>query len=158
MKKEKIAFQGTKKMRENELVANSGARRKSRRIGRGNASGHGTYSGRGLKGQNARSGGGVRPFFEGGQLPLVKRLPHKRGFTNRFRVEYTGVNVGRLEIFPEGTEITPKELLEAGIIRKKNRPVKILGGGDCTRPLTVRVDKVTSAAQAKIEAAGGRIE
>ena len=95
MKNEKIALQRTKKMRENELVANSGARRKSRRIGRGNASGHGTYSGRGLKGQNARSGGGVRPFFEGGQLPLVKRLPHKRGFTNRFRVEYTGVNVGR---------------------------------------------------------------
>jgi large subunit ribosomal protein L15 len=145
-------------MHENEIASSRGARRKSRRIGRGNGSGHGTYSGRGLKGQNARSGGGVRPFFEGGQLPLVKRMPHKRGFTNRFRVEYTGVNVGRLEIFPEGAEITSAKLLEAGIIRKKNRPVKILGGGDCTRPFTVRVDKVTSAAQAKIEAAGGRVE
>jgi len=145
-------------MKQNELRPPAGARHKKKRVGRGNGSGHGTYSGRGCKGQKARSGGGVRLGFEGGQLPLIKRLPGKRGFTNIFKTEYNIVNVGKLDIFPSGTEVTPEELLKVGLIKSLTRPTKILGDGDIHQPLLVKADKFSTAAQRKIVAAGGRIE
>lgn len=145
-------------MQEHEVSPHSGARRGRKRVGRGNGSGHGTYSGRGIKGQKSRSGGGVGLFFEGGQLPLVKRMPHKRGFINRYRVEYSEVNVGRLEVFTPHAEVTPESLLRAGLVRGGDKPVKLLGHGPCTRPLVIRVHKVTAGARSKIEAAGGRVE
>ncbi|MFO7772764.1 MAG: 50S ribosomal protein L15 [Dehalococcoidia bacterium] len=145
-------------MKQNELKPPAGAKHKRKRIGRGNSSGHGTYSGRGVKGQNARSGGGVRLGFEGGQLPLIKRLPRKRGFTNIFKVEYNTVNVGDLRIFSSGTEVTPKELLQAGLISAPRRPTKILGQGDIQHPLVVKANKFSSSAEKKILAAGGKVE
>lgn len=145
-------------MKQNELKPPVGAKHKKKRVGRGDGSGHGTYSGRGVKGQKSRSGGGVRPGFEGGQLPLIKRLPRKRGFTNIFKVEYNIVNVGKLAIFSPGTEVTPKELLEAGLISARERPTKILGQGDIKHPLLVRADKFSSSAEKKILAAGGKTE
>lgn len=145
-------------MKQNELKPPAGAKHKRKRIGRGNGSGHGTYSGRGVKGQKARSGGGVRLGFEGGQLPLVKRLPRKRGFTNIFKVEYNTVNVGELAIFSPGSEVTPKELLEAGLISAPHRPTKILGQGDIQRPLLVKANKFSASAEKKILAAGGKVE
>jgi large subunit ribosomal protein L15 len=145
-------------MKQNELRPPVGAKHKRKRVGRGNGSGHGTYSGRGCKGQKARSGGGVRLGFEGGQLPLIKRLPRKRGFTNIFKTEYNIVNVGKLAIFPPETEVTPEELLRAGLINTTGRPTKILGTGDIRRPLLVRADKFSSSAEKKILAAGGEIK
>ena len=145
-------------MKQNELKPPVGAKHKKKRVGRGDGSGHGTYSGRGVKGQKSRSGGGVRLGFEGGQLPLIKRLPRKRGFTNIFKVEYNIVNVGKLAIFSPGTEVTPKELLEAGLISARERPTKILGQGDIKHPLLVRADKFSSSAEKKILAAGGKTE
>jgi large subunit ribosomal protein L15 len=135
-----------------------GAKQKRKRVGRGDGSGHGTYSGRGLKGQKSRAGGGVRLGFEGGQLPIIKRLPRKRGFTNIFRDEYITVNVGRLNAFAADAEVTPQSLLEAGLIKSIKLPVKILGDGEINHPLTVKAKKFSSAAKAKIEAAGGRAE
>ncbi len=145
-------------MKQNELRPPLGTKRNSKRVGRGDGSGHGTYSGRGCKGQKSRSGGGVRPGFEGGQLSLIKRLPRKRGFTNIFRTEYNVVNVGKLYIFAEGSEVGPKELLQAGLIRSISHPTKILGGGEIRRRLLVRADKVSAAAERKIAAAGGKVE
>jgi large subunit ribosomal protein L15 len=145
-------------MEQNELRPPVGAKHKGKRIGRGDGSGHGTYSGRGCKGQKARSGGGVRLGFEGGQLPLVKRLPRKRGFTNIFKIEYNIVNVGKLAIFPPGTEVTPEELLRAGLINTPDHPTKILGAGDIQHPLLVRANKFSSSAEKKILAAGGKIK
>ena len=145
-------------MKQNELKPPAGAKHKRKRIGRGNSSGHGTYSGRGVKGQNARSGGGVRLGFEGGQLPLIKRLPRKRGFTNIFKVEYNTVNVGDLRIFSSGTEVTPKELLQAGLISTPRSPTKILGQGDIQHALVVKANKFSSSAEKKILAAGGKVE
>ena len=145
-------------MKQNELRPPTGARHKRKRVGRGDGSGHGTYSGRGCKGQKARSGGGVRLGFEGGQLPLIQRLPRKRGFTNVFRIEYSVVNVGKLAVFPPGTEVAPKELLGAGLIGALDRPTKILGQGEIRHPLVITADKFSSSAEKKILAAGGRIE
>ncbi|MFO7995788.1 MAG: 50S ribosomal protein L15 [Dehalococcoidia bacterium] len=145
-------------MKQNELKPPAGAKHKRKRVGRGDSSGHGTYSGRGLKGQKSRSGGGVRLGFEGGQLPLIKRLPRKRGFTNIFKVEYNIVNVGKLAIFSPGTEVSPRELLEAGLISAPDRPTKILGQGDIHHPILVRADKFSSSAEKKILAAGGKTE
>ena len=145
-------------MKQNELRSPAGAKHKKKRIGRGDGSGHGTYSGRGCKGQKARSGGGVRLGFEGGQLPLIKRLPQKRGFTNVFKTEYNIVHVGKLAIFPPGTEVTPKELLQAGLIKFPDQPTKILGDGDIQHPLLVRANKFSSSAEKKIVAAGGKVE
>jgi len=142
-------------MKQNELKPPLGAKQNRKRIGRGDGSGHGTYSGRGCKGQKARSGGGVRLGFEGGQLPLIKRLPQKRGFTNIFKTEYNIVNVGKLAIFPPGTEVTPKELLKAGLISTPDRPTKILGQGDIRHPLLISANKFSSSAEKKILAAGG---
>ncbi len=145
-------------MKQNELRPPLGARHKRKRAGRGDGSGRGTYSGRGCKGQKSRSGGGVRLGFEGGQLPLIKRLPGKRGFTNIFRTEYSIVNIGKLDIFSSGAEVTPKELLKAGLIKSFKQPIKILGAGDIQHPLSVKADKFSAAAEGKIVAAGGRVE
>jgi large subunit ribosomal protein L15 len=145
-------------MRQNELRPPAGAKHKRKFVGRGNGSGHGSYSGRGCKGQKARSGGGVRLGFEGGQLPLIKRLPRKRGFTNIFKTKYNIINVGKLAIFPAGTEVTPEELLRAGLIDTTDHPTKILGGGDIKHPLLVSADKFSSSAEKKILAAGGNIK
>ena len=145
-------------MKQNELKPSAGAKHKKKFVGRGNGSGHGTYSGRGCKGQKARSGGGVRLGFEGGQLPLMKRLPRKRGFTNIFKAEYNIVNVRQLAVFSPGTEVTPEELLRAGLINTMDQPTKILGTGDIKHPLLVSADKFSSSAEKKIVAAGGSIK
>ena len=145
-------------MKQNELKASAGAKHKKKFVGRGNGSGHGTYSGRGCKGQKDRSGGGVRLGFEGGQLPLMKRLPRKRGFTNIFKTEYNIVNVRQLAVFSPGTEVTPEELLRVGLINTTDQPTKILGTGDIKHPLLVSADKFSSSAEKKIVAAGGSIK
>jgi len=147
-----------KQMKQSELRPPAGAKHKKKFVGRGNGSGHGTYSGRGIKGQKSRSGGGVRLGFEGGQLPLIKRLPRRRGFTNIFRTKYNTVNVGQLAIFPAGTEVTPEELAHAGLIDSTDNPTKILGNGDINHPLLVRAAKFSSSAEKKILAAGGHIK
>lgn len=145
-------------MKQNELRPPAGAKHKRKLVGRGSGSGHGTYSGRGCKGQKARSGGGVRLGFEGGQLPLIKRLSEKRGFTNIFKTKYNTVNVGKLAIFAAGTEVTPEALLRAGLIDTTDHPTKILGAGDIKHPLLVSADKFSSSAEKKILAAGGNIK
>jgi len=145
-------------VRQNELSPAPGSRKERKRVGRGNGSGHGTYSGRGSKGQKSRSGYRMKPGFEGGQLPLIRRLPRKRGFTNIFRVEYSVVNLDKLSFFEAGSEVTPERLLAAGIIKSLQHPVKILAGGDISYPLLVKADKFSDAARAKIEAAGGTVE
>ncbi len=145
-------------MKQNELRPPLGTKHKRKVVGRGNGSGHGTYSGRGLKGQKSRSGGGVRVGFEGGQLPLIKRLPRKRGFRNIFKTEYNIVNVGQLAVFAPGSEVTPEELLRAGLISTMDHPTKILGTGDVKHPLLVSADRFSSSAEKKIVAAGGSIK
>jgi large subunit ribosomal protein L15 len=143
-------------MKLHDLRPAPGSRKKRMRKARGIAAGKGKTAGRGTKGQNARSGGGVRPYFEGGQLPLVRRLPQKRGFRNRFRIRYTPVNLDRLASL-EGT-ITPEVLAKAGIIHKSSAAVVILADGEVDRPLTVQAHRFSAAAKAKIEAAGGVAE
>ena len=145
-------------MKQNELRPPVGAKHKRKFVGRGDGSGHGTYSGRGCKGQKARSGGGVRLGFEGGQLALIKRLPRKRGFRNIFRTEYNIVNVGQLAVFSPGSEVTPGELLRAGLISTTDHPTKILGTGDVKHPLLVSADRFSSSAEKKIVAAGGSVK
>ncbi|MBM4446431.1 MAG: 50S ribosomal protein L15 [Chloroflexi bacterium] len=145
-------------MQQHNLRPPAGAKHKRKRVGRGDGSGHGSYSGRGCKGQKSRSGGGVRLGFEGGQLPLIKRLPRKRGFVNIFKAEYSIVNVGDLKVFSPNAEITPKELLEVGLIKSFRYPVKVLGDGDIDRPLVVKANKFSAAAEKKIVAAGGKVE
>ena len=142
-------------MQQHELRQAAGATHRKKRVGRGNASGHGTYSGKGLKGQKARAGGGVRPGFEGGQLPLIRRMARKRGFRNPFRVDYEEVNVGQLARFSAGAEVNAQALLEARIIRQMRKPVKILGNGDLSVALTVEAVAFSRSARSKIEAAGG---
>ena len=145
-------------MRENDLHPAPGSRRPRRRIGRGNSAGGGTYAGKGLKGQKSRSGRGISRGFEGGQLKLIKRLPHKRGFKNLFRVEHQPVNLARLGEFPAGSEVTPETLRETGIIKSVKAPVAILGDGELSGPLTVRAHRFSESARKKIEDAGGTIE
>ena len=140
-----------------QLSPAEGSVRKPKRKGRGPGSGLGKTAGRGHKGQRSRSGGGVRPGFEGGQMPLTRRLP-KRGFTNIFAKVYTEVNVAQLEVFEPDTVVTPELLKEKGIIKKINDGVKILGKGDLNKKLTVKAHKFSKAAQEKIEAAGGKAE
>jgi len=135
-----------------------GARHRTKRVGRGDGSGHGSYSGRGCKGQKARSGGGVRLGFEGGQLPLIKRLPRKRGFVNIFGIKCSVVNVGKLDIFAADSVVTPEVLLRVGLISSLKCPVKILGDGEIHHPLLVKANKFSAAAKKKIAAAGGKIE
>jgi len=144
-------------MRLDELKPSEGSRFESKRVGRGIGSGTGKTSGKGHKGQNARSGGGVRPGFEGGQMPLYRRLP-KRGFTNIFAKKYVTVNVEVLEKFENGAEVTAEALKEAGIISKTLDGVKILGRGEVTKSLTVKVAGFTASAKEKIEKAGGKAE
>ncbi len=145
-------------MRQHELSPAPGSKKSRKRVGRGNGSGHGTYSGRGCKGQKSRAGYKMRPGFEGGQLPLIKRLPRKRGFVNIFRTEYTSVNIDKLNIFESGSEVTPEKLVAARVIKSLRHPVKILAMGDITHPLVVKANKFSAAAKAKIEAAGGKAE
>ena len=147
-------------MKLHDLHPAPGSKKQRKRIGRGMASGHGKTSGRGTKGQGARSGGGKGPYFEGGQLPLVRRLPFRRGFTNIHRVEYKPVNLDRLQaIFGDNNqEITPETLIEAGIIKRSDKAVAILGQGELTSALTVKAHRFSKSAREKIEAAGGTVE
>ncbi len=144
-------------MKLQNLKPAEGSTKKKKRVGRGTGSGLGTTAGRGMHGQKARSGGGVRPGFEGGQMPLFRRLP-KRGFKNFTRKEWTIVNVESLNKFEDGTEITPELLLENRIISKIEYGVKILGDGELNKKLTVKANKFTQSAITKIEAAGGKAE
>jgi large subunit ribosomal protein L15 len=143
-------------MQQHELRPPTGATHKRKRVGRGNASGHGTYSTRGLKGQKARAGGGVRPGFEGGQLPFIRLMARKRGFTNAFRVDYEEVNVGDLARFAAGSEVTVQSLRDVRLVRR-NRPVKVLGEGEIAVALTVEAGSFSRSARAKIQAAGGTV-
>lgn len=145
-------------MKLHELFPAPGANHKRKRVGRGNGSGHGTTATRGTKGQKSRSGGQINPRFEGGQLPIVKRLPYRRGFTNIFRVEYTPVNVGRLADFPAGADVDPLSLVAAGIIKSASELVKVLGKGELDQPLSVWAHGFSAGARAKIEAAGGSVK
>jgi len=134
-----------------------GATKKRKRVGRGDGSGHGKTSGRGHKGQGARSGGNVPPGFEGGQMPLIRRIP-KHGFHNPFRQSYVVVNLGQLDVFASGSEVTPELLLERRLIRRKGEPIKILADGALTKPLTVKAHAFSSKAKEKLEALGGKAE
>jgi len=145
-------------MKLHELRSPEGAKKSRKRKGRGIAAGQGKTAGRGTKGQGARSGGGKGPYFEGGQLPLVRRLPYRRGFFNRWKVRYCPVNLNRLAIFPDGAEVDPAAMAEAGLIRKASDPVVVLGSGELDRALTVKAHRFSSSAQAKIEAAGGKVQ
>ncbi len=145
-------------VRQDSLAPARGSKSKKKRVGRGLGSGHGRYSARGMKGQKARSGPGIHPYFEGGQLPLVKRLPAKRGFNNVFRKEYCVVNVGRLNVFEPNSVVDRQKLVGARMVKSHAKPLKLLGGGTLDRALVVRFEKVSAAAREKIEAAGGRVE
>jgi large subunit ribosomal protein L15 len=145
-------------MLQEKLSPPPGSRRTRKRVGRGDGSGRGTYSGRGSKGQKSRAGYKMRPGFEGGQLPLIKRLPEKRGFHNPFRTEYSTVKVGQLGVFEPESEVTPEKLVAAGIVKSPRQPIKILAGGEISHPLVVKANKFSAAAKAKIEAAGGKAE
>ena len=144
-------------MKLHEIKPAIGSTAAPKRLGRGIGSGLGKTSGKGHKGAKARSGGGKRPGFEGGQMPITMRLP-KRGFTNNFRKEYVAINVSRLEAFEDGATVTPVELIEMGIIKKIGDGVKIMGDGELTKKLTVLATKFTASAKEKIEAVGGKAE
>jgi large subunit ribosomal protein L15 len=146
-------------MQLHDLFPAPGSRKKRKRVGRGVGSGHGSTSGRGNNGQNSRAGGGKGPGFEGGQNPLHMRLPKLPGFTNPNRVEYAVVNVSRLELlFADGDSVDAETLVAKGVIKSVNEQVKVLGDGEITKKLTVKVDKVSGPARTKIEAAGGTVE
>lgn len=142
-------------LRMHELKPAPGSKRKRRRVGRGHGSGLVKTAGKGTKGQKARSGGNIHPRFEGGQLPLIQRLPHKRGFTNIFRIEFQEVNIERFAKFPAGAEVGPAEMLAAGLIKSATRPVKVLGRGTLDRALRIFAHKFSESAKEKIQAAGG---
>ena len=144
-------------MKLHELGPAAGSTTAPKRLGRGVGSGLGKTSGKGHKGAKARSGGGKRPGFEGGQMPLYRRVP-KKGFTNIFRKEYVAINVDRLEIFEDGMVVTPVELIQYGVIKNVEDGVKILGNGEITKKLTVQANKFSESAKQKIEAAGGKAE
>lgn len=144
-------------MKLEELKSPPGANKRVKRVGRGTGSGHGKTSTRGHKGQKSRSGGGVRPGFEGGQMPLQRRLP-KRGFTNIFKKEYAIVNVQDLNIFLDNTEVTPELLQESGLVGKFKDGIKILGDGELEKKLIVKAHKVSRQAEEKITARGGKVE
>ena len=144
-------------MKLHELKAAPGATKAPKRKGRGTATGQGKTAGRGMNGQNSRSGGGVRLGFEGGQMPLYRRIP-KRGFTNHWRKEYIGFNVEALNAFENGTEVTPELMMELGLAKKVTAGIKILGDGALEKKLTVKAHKFSKSAMEKIEAAGGKAE
>jgi large subunit ribosomal protein L15 len=145
-------------MKLHDLQAPQGAKKRRKRVGRGISAGQGKTAGRGTKGQAARSGGTKGPYFEGGQLPLVRRLPYKRGFKNIFKVQYVPVNLYRLEEFAADKEVTPETLAEAKISPSPLLPVAILGQGELDRPLVVKAHRFSASARAKIEKAGGSVE
>lgn len=145
-------------MMQHQVAPPKGARRNRKRIGRGDAAGQGSTAGRGMKGQKSRSGRGPRVGFEGGQLPIIKGLPMQRGFTNIFKTYYSLVKLDTLDRFEAGEVVTPEVLFERGYVRKLNRPVKIVGGGELTKPLTVVADKFTRSAREAIEAANGSVQ
>ncbi len=144
-------------MKLHELAPAEGSTREAKRVGRGHGSGWGKTAAKGHKGQNARSGGGVRPGFEGGQTRLARRIP-KRGFTNVFATDYANVNVSELEKFVDGTVVDAELLKAAGLIKKELDGVKILGGGELTKKLTVKAAAFSASAKEKIEKAGGEAE
>ena len=144
-------------MKLHELRPAAGSKKAPKRVGRGTGSGLGRNAGKGEKGQNARSGGGVRPGFEGGQMPLFRRIP-KRGFNNRNAKVYTEVTLAMLEKLENGTEVTAESLKEMGMIKKINDGIVVLGNGELTKKLTVKASRVTKNAEAKITAAGGKVE
>jgi len=144
-------------MKLNELKPSPGSRRAKKRLGRGQGSGTGGTSGKGHKGQNSRSGGGVRPGFEGGQMPLQRRLP-KRGFTNIFRTQVAEVNLRDLNRFEEGAVVDAAALVSAGLVKGSFDLVKVLGSGELTKPLTLKVNRISAGALAKVEKAGGKVE
>ncbi len=145
-------------MMQHLIQPNKKARRQRRRRGRGDGSGRGTYSGKGLKGQKSRSGKGPRPGFEGGQLPLIKRLPERRGFTNIFKKYYSLVKVGDLEGLDVEGQITPEVMLKMKLVKNLKLPVKVLGNGELTRSVNVLAHKYTGSARQKIQSAGGVVE
>ncbi len=146
-------------MKLHDLTPAAGSKTARKRVGRGPGSGYGKTAGRGMNGQKSRSGGGKRAGFEGGQTPLARRLPKLPGFKNINRVEYVAVNVSRLEEkFESGDVVDATSLKEKGIIKHVDEPVKVLGSGELTKSLTVKVDKVSAGAASKIEAAGGKVE
>lgn len=144
-------------MRLDELAPPKGAKKQRRRVGRGLGSGRGTTAGKGTKGQKARTGGSIPPYFEGGQLPLARRLPYRRGFTNPFRREYQAVNLADLGHFPAQAVVDVQALVDAGLVQPREL-VKILGNGELTHALTVRAHRFSKTARAKIEAAGGQVD
>tara|TARA_B100001750_G_C15519390_1_gene610144 strand:+ start:3678 stop:4124 length:447 start_codon:yes stop_codon:yes gene_type:complete len=145
-------------MRHHEITSNRGSKKTGKRVGRGDASGHGSYAGRGVKGQKSRSGGGVKVGFRGGQLALIKSMPRLRGFKNIFRKEFEVVNIRDLNNIKENTEVTPAFLKEKGLITSIDKPVKILGEGDITHALTVSAHKFSKTAYDKIMAQGGTVK
>ena len=147
-------------MKINDLKPNEGSKKTRKRVGRGLAGGQGKTAGRGTKGQGARSGGGVRLYHQGGNLPFYRRLPFMRGkgFTPLYRMEYNEVNLDQLSAFTAGSVVSPTSLLQARLLRNPENPVALLGRGDVSVALTVRVHRVSKGAQAKIEAAGGSVE
>ncbi len=144
-------------MRLGELAPPPGAKKNTKRLGRGSGSGQGMTAGKGTKGQKSRSGGGTPPWFEGGQMPLQRRIP-KRGFTNIFKKEFSIINLDDLSKFPAGSEVGPLDFIGAGLLRKVRYGVKLLANGEITQPVTVRVHKASASAIQKIEAAGGKVE
>ena len=144
-------------MQIHELTPAPDSNKAVKRVGRGHGSGNGKTAGKGHKGQNARSGGGVRPGFEGGQMPIARRIP-KRGFNNIFAAKMAAVNVSSLEIFKEGTEVDAELLLASGLVKNIDNGVKILGNGEITKNLTVKADAFSASAKEKIEKAGGKAE
>ena len=145
-------------MKQHEIIPPIGARKKAKRVGRGLGSGHGTYSGRGCKGNKARAGFSVRPGFEGGQLPIIKRLPEKRGFVNLFTTRYSIINLSQLNAFEDGAEISINVLRAVGLVKSLKDPIKVLGTGTLERKLIVKAHKFSATAKEKIEAVGGRAE
>ncbi len=145
-------------MMQHQVAPSKGARRNRKRIGRGDAAGQGSTAGRGMKGQKSRSGRGPRVGFEGGQLPIIKGLPMRRGFNNIFKTYYAIVKLETLDMFESGEVVTPEVLFERGYVRNLNRPVKIVGGGELTKPLNVIADKFTKTARDAIVAANGTVE
>jgi len=145
-------------MDQSNLKPPAGAKHKKKRVGCGDGSGHGTFSTRGCKGQKSRSGRDLRPGFEGGQLPIIKRLPWTRGFTNVAKIQYSLVNVGELKKFDADSEVNTQILVQSGLVKSAALPVKVLGNGELDRALTVKANKFSEAARSKIEAAGGKVE
>lgn len=145
-------------MKLHDLQSRIRSRRAPKRVGRGISAGQGKTAGRGTKGQGARSGSGGHLYRQGGNLPFFRRLPFKRGFTNIHRKRWSEVNIGRLDLFDEGSEVTPALLLAAGLIRKEGDPVVVLGHGKLEKALTVQAHRVTSSARAAIEKAGGSVK